>query len=171
MSMELLSAPYWEVFYAKEEVKRARYEHLEGIVKLLPWIARIDAFQHWVYTHPGHTVAERENYWVELYRRFGGIESWEGYQPALRNEWHRQLHLFTGPFYYIEYGIAQLGALGLWEASRKDAKAALQAYRRALALGGSKPLPELFATAGLPFDFGAKTVSRIAQTLRAELLP
>ncbi|MBI3460274.1 M3 family oligoendopeptidase [Candidatus Acetothermia bacterium] len=171
MSMELLSAPYWEVFYAKEEAKRARYEHLEGIVKLLPWIARIDAFQHWVYTHPGHAVAERENCWVELYRRFGGIESWDGYESALRNEWHRQLHLFTGPFYYIEYGIAQLGALGLWEQSRKDAKAALQAYRRALALGGSRPLSELFAAAELPFDFGEKTISRMAKTLRAELLP
>lgn len=171
MSMELFCNGYLDVFYAPEEAKRVRYEHLEEIVKLLPWIAQIDAFQHWVYTHPVHTVAEREGHWLELHRRFGGNESWEGYEPALRNRWHRQLHLFTSPFYYIEYGIAQLGALGLWEQSRKDAKAALQAYRRALALGGSRPLSELFAAAGLPFDFGEKTISGMAKTLRAELLP
>ncbi len=171
MSMELLSAPYLDIFFPPEGAHRAYIEHLESIVKILTWIARIDAFQHWVYTHPAHTVSEREDYWVELFKRFGGIESWEGYEAELRSEWHRQLHLFIVPFYYIEYGIAQLGALGLWEQSRKNPQIALQAYRRALALGGSKPLPELFAAAGLPFDFGEKTVSRLAKMLRAELLP
>jgi oligoendopeptidase F len=171
MSMELLSAPYWDIFYSQEEAVRARQEHLEGIVKLLAWIARIDAFQHWIYTHSGHTLAQREEFWVELFRRLGGIESWEGYEKTLRNEWHRQLHLFTSPFYYIEYGIAQLGALGIWEQARQDPRAALQAYRRALALGGSKPLPELFRAAGLEFDFGEKTVSRLAKMLKTELLP
>jgi oligoendopeptidase F len=171
MSMELFSAPYLDIFFSPTGARRAHVEHVENIVKLLTWIARIDAFQHWVYTHPNHTVAEREEYWIELFERFGGIESWEGYEAELRSEWHKQLHLFVAPFYYIEYGIAQLGALGMWEQSRKDPKAALGAYRRALALGGSKPLPELFAAAGLPFDFGEKTVSHLAKMLRSELLP
>jgi oligoendopeptidase F len=170
MSLELFSAPHLEVFYGPEDAGRARRDHLEGIVALFAWIATIDAFQHWIYTYPDHTRDAREEYWLALRRRFGGIESWQGYEEARRSEWHRQLHLFTAPFYYIEYGIAQLGALGLWEQSRKDARAAINAYRQALALGGSRPLPELFAAAGLPFDFGPKTVSRLAGVLRAELL-
>jgi oligoendopeptidase F len=170
MSMELFSKPYLAVFYIPDEARRSAREHLEGIVQLLPWIATIDAFQHWVYTHHGHTVAEREAFWLELRRRFGGIESWAGYEEAQRNFWQRQLHLYLHPFYYIEYGIAQLGALQLYLKAKRDSHGALAAYKHALALGGSRPLPELFSAAGLKFDFGEETIRQTAELLRSELL-
>jgi oligoendopeptidase F len=169
MGMELLSAPHLSVFYSPEEAERSRKRHLEGIVTLLSWIATIDAFQHWIYTHPGHTRKEREAKWLELHERFGGIESWEGYEEALRSDWQRQAHLYLHPFYYIEYGIAQLGALGIWLHSQRDYREAVQLYRRALALGGSRPLPKLFQAAGLPFDFGEEAVGRAATGLRYTL--
>ncbi|MCX7844444.1 MAG: M3 family oligoendopeptidase [Candidatus Bipolaricaulota bacterium] len=170
MGMELLASPFLDVFYPKEEDrKRSLEEHLYGIVRLVCWVATIDAFQHWLYTHPGHSRAERHKAWVELFRRFGGLEDWSGYEEVLEHEWHRQLHLFLAPFYYIEYGIAQLGALTLWQKSQEDRAQALEGYVRALALGGSKPLPVLFATAGLPFDFGPVPLARAAQALHRAL--
>lgn len=169
MGMELLSKPYLTVFYSPEHAERSAREHLEGIVNLLPWVATIDALQHWVYTHPKHTIAEREAYWLELRRRFGGIENWAGYEDAQKNFWQRQLHLYLHPFYYIEYGIAQLGALQLYALSKRNHREALAAYKRALVLGGSRPLPELFAEAGLKLDFGSKTVRRAAELVRSEL--
>lgn len=169
MSMELLGSPYLSAFYSSQEADRSRREHLEGVVWVLTWIATIDAFQHWVYTHPEHSREEREEQWLLLHRRFGGIESWEGYEDALRYAWHRQLHLFLHPFYYIEYGIAQLGALGIWLQAREDQAAAVRAYRRALTLGGSQTLPQLFKAAGLSFDFGSKAVGRAAEGLRQAL--
>lgn len=170
MSMELLSKPHWTVFYNTEDAQRSAQEHLRGIVTLLAWVATIDAFQHWVYTHPKHTVSEREAHWLELRRRFGGIESWAGYEDVQKNFWQRQLHLYLYPFYYIEYGIAQLGALQLYARAKKNPQEALLAYKRALALGGSRSLPELFAAAGLTFDFGETTVRQAAELLRSELL-
>ncbi len=166
MGMELLSSPYLEVFYSPQEAERSRREHLEGIVRILAWIATIDAFQHWIYTHPKHSRAEREQQWLKLHERFGGIESWEGYEEALRAAWHRQLHLFLHPFYYIEYGIAQLGALGIWLRAQQKRAEAVRAYRKALALGGTRPLPELFQAASLSFDFGSSAVGSAAAGLR-----
>ncbi len=170
MSMELLTHPHWDVFYSREDLERARRQHLEGIVTLLTWIATVDAFQHWIYTHPGHTSEERAKVWAELRRRFGGIVDWEGYEEVLGWEWHRQLHIFLYPFYYIEYGIAQLGALGIWEKAQRDRAGALEAYKRALSLGGSRPLPELFRAAGIEFDLGERSVSRAGALLRDVLL-
>ncbi len=169
MGMELLGGEHLEVFYRKEEALRSKREHLERIVRLLPWIATIDAFQHWIYTHPGHSRKERKEKWLELRRRFGGIEDWQGYEEALENQWQRQIHLFEYPFYYIEYGIAQLGALGIWRSAKTDRAGAVRAYREALALGGSRPLPKLFEAAGLKFDFSSGTVAGAARALRAEL--
>ncbi len=170
MGMDLLGGEHLSVFYAPEEAARSKREHLEGVVNLLPWIATIDAFQHWIYTHPGHSRKDREECWLELRRRFGGIESWEGLEPALRAAWQRQLHLYEVPFYYIEYGIAQLGALGVWHHYKKDPRGAVEAYKRALAVGGSRPLPELFKAAGLRFDFGPDSIAHVVESLRAELL-
>ncbi len=170
MSMELLTHPHWDVFYSREDLERARRQHLEGIVTLLTWIATVDAFQHWIYTHPGHTSEERAKVWAELRWRFGGIVDWEGYEEVLGWEWHRQLHIFLYPFYYIEYGIAQLGALGIWEKAQRDRAGALEAYKRALSLGGSRPLPELFRAAGIEFDLGERSVSRAGALLRDVLL-
>ncbi|WP_142524827.1 M3 family oligoendopeptidase [Methylacidimicrobium cyclopophantes] len=169
MAMELLAAPHLGEFYGEEELRRAQRNHLEGILRFLPWMALVDGFQHWLYTHPGHSREERANAWMELRRRFGGREDWSGYEEVLRSLWHRQLHIFEYPFYYIEYGIAQLGALGLWKRSRSDPRGALEAYRRALTLGGSKPLPELFAAAELPFSFGRQNLESLVTAVREAL--
>ena len=170
-AMEIIGGEHLEgTFYNNEDAARSRREHLASIVKLLAWIATIDAFQHWIYTHQGHSREDRQDEWVKLRKRFGGAESWDGYQEFLRSQWQRQLHLFEVPFYYIEYGIAFMGALGLWTRYRKDPRAAISAYQHALALGGSKPLPELFKTAELPFDFGPRTIEPYAKELRDVLV-
>ena len=169
MTMELLGNERLGPFYAAPEATRARRAHLENILTILAWIATIDAFQHWIYTHPGHSRAARSDAWVALIRRFGGDVDWTGYEAARAFLWHRQLHLFTNPFYYIEYGIAQLGALQVWANARKDEAGALLAYKRALALGGSRPLPELFASAGCVFEFSRKTVAPLVRLVCDEL--
>ena len=179
MSMELLTMPHWgpggagggPAFYTDPtDLARARRELIKHCVLRLPWIATIDAFQHWVYSNPTHTRAEREAQWLALDRRFGGVANWEGIEKYRPQVWQRQLHLFTHPFYYIEYGIAQLGALQLWLRSLESGEsAAVEAYLRALRLGGSRPLPELFAAAGLTFDFGPDVVRRVVDRVRVEL--
>ncbi|MBI3880192.1 MAG: M3 family oligoendopeptidase, partial [Verrucomicrobia bacterium] len=169
MSMELLGNEFIESFYAAPEAKRARRDHLEGIVEIFPWIATVDAFQHWIYSHPGHTRAERTAAWLALMDRFGGDVDWSGLESARANLWHRQLHIFLYPFYYVEYGIAQLGALQVWANSKRDRARALADYKRGLALGGSRPLPELFTAAGCRFDFSQKTVKPLVELVRGEL--
>ena len=169
MSMELLGGPHLTEFYSEPDAARARRTHLEGIITLLPWIATIDAFQHWIYTHPNHTRDERKAHWLSLMDRFGGIEDWSGFEDARAYLWHRQGHLYGSPFYYIEYGIAQLGALQLWLKSKKDTSAAVTNYRKALGLGGSRPLPDLFKAAKLKFDFGPKTVKPLVRAVDKEL--
>jgi len=170
MAMELLADPHLDVIYGPDDLRRSRREHLEGIIRLLPWVATIDAFQHWIYTHPGHTRGRRQQAWLETYDRFSGsVVDWTGLDDEKAWRWHQQLHIFEYPFYYIEYGIAQLGALGLWVQARQDGRAALAAYRRALALGGSRPLPGLFEAAGLRFDFSEKTIAPLIAAVEDEL--
>jgi oligoendopeptidase F len=169
MSMELLGNEFLEQFYPAPEANRARRTHLEGIMTIFPWIASVDAFQHWIYTHPGHTRSEREAAWVELMSRFGGEVDWRGYEAVRARLWHRQLHIFIHAFYYIEYGIAQLGALQVWANSRRDRANALQNYKNALKLGGSRPLPQLFAAAGCRFDFSRPTMAPLVRLVREEL--
>lgn len=169
MSMELLGNEFLEVFYAPAEANRARRTHLEGIVNGFPWIATVDAFQHWIYSHPGHTRAERTAAWLRIMDRFGGTTDWSGYEAARANLWHRQLHIFIHPFYYVEYGIAQLGALQVWANSKRDKAKALADYQQGLALGGARPLPELFAAAGCQLEFSRKTVKPLVELLKAEL--
>jgi oligoendopeptidase F len=169
MSMELMGAHAMDEFYPPAEKDRANRKLLEGIIRLLPWVAQIDAFQHWIYRHPGHTNAQRNDYWLQLDAELGGGIDWNGYENVHRTTWQRQRHLWGSPFYYIEYGIAQLGALQLWSIFRQDRKRAIAGYRRALALGGSRPLPELFAAAGVKFDFGPATVGPLMQQVAEEL--
>jgi oligoendopeptidase F len=169
MSMELLGNEFIEEFYAPGDAARARRTHLEGIVGVLPWIATVDAFQHWLYAHPGHTIAERDDAWVAIHARFNGDVDWSGLENVRAKLWHRQLHIFIHPFYYIEYGIAQLGALQVWLNSKRDRSKAVADYKRALALGNSRPLPELFAAAGCKFEFSEATVRPLTQMMRAEL--
>ncbi len=161
MSMELIGLDHYGVFYP-DDAGRARATRglLEGIISILPWIATIDSFQHWLYTHPGHTMQQRTDTWLGILDRFKRSHvDWSGLEDARASMWHKQLHLFHVPFYYIEYGIAQLGALQLWLAYREDPVKALSAYREALRLGGKRPLPELFEAAGLRFDFTEATLA------------
>ena len=167
MAMELLGNEFIEEFYPAAEAKRARRDHLEGVMEVFPWIATVDAFQHWIYSHPGHSRDERRAAWIKLMDRFGGDVDWSGHEKVRENLWHRQLHIFLYPFYYVEYGIAQLGALQLWANSRKSRADALGQYHRSLALGGSRPLPELFAAAGCKFDFSYQTVKPLVELRRA----
>lgn len=169
MSMELLGNEFLNEFYTGDEIRRARIEHLESIISVLGWIATVDAFQHWLYTHPGHDRTARGAAWNELMDRFGGSVDWTGYEAARTHLWHRQLHIFLYPFYYIEYGIAQLGALQVWANSKRDRRQALHDYQAALALGGSRPLPELFAAAGCRFQFDASIIKPLVELLRGEL--
>jgi oligoendopeptidase F len=157
MTMELLGARFLDVFYQEEDRNRSYRNLLEEIIILFPWIAIIDAFQHWIYTHEGHGRDKREKVWLDLQARFGGGEDWTGHEDSLSALWQKQPHLFTHPFYYIEYGIAQLGALQFWREARHDLRQTLTAYRSALSLGGSKPLPELFRAGGIRFDFSPQT--------------
>jgi oligoendopeptidase F len=169
MSMELLGAEHFDVFYSAADADRARRRLLEGIIRFLPWMAVIDSFQHWLYTHPGHSGAQRTTHWLSLLDRFMPGVDWSGRTDARESLWQRQLHLFHAPFYYIEYGIAQLGALQLWMKSHQDPRRALANYRSALALGGTRPLPELFAAAGINFDFSQKTLGPLMNAISEEL--
>lgn len=169
MSMELMFYPYLGEFYNEEDCGRAKRGHLESLSAMLPWIATVDAFQHWMYLNPEHSHDERADCWNGLVSRFGGAVSWEGLEQYRSVGWQRQLHIFEVPFYYIEYGIAQLGALQMWLKSKKSEAEAIESYSRALKLGGSRPLPELFEAADLRFDFGPETVSELMDAVKEEL--
>ncbi|MEN8128465.1 MAG: M3 family oligoendopeptidase [Planctomycetota bacterium] len=169
MSMELLTAPHLSVCY--DEVQQARWwrGHLETIIRILISVAVNDAFQHWLYENPTHTVDHRAEKWLEINDRFGcDVVDWSGLRTERAAIWQRTPHFYQTPFYYIEYGIAQLGALGIWLQSKQDMDKAIANYKKALALGGSQPLPDLFAAAELEFDFSEKTVRPLSEMLLAE---
>jgi oligoendopeptidase F len=169
MAMELLAGEHINTFYNDEDTKRSVREHLEDILEVLVWVANIDAFQHWIYENPKHTAEDRKQVWTDLHKRFGGdIVNWNGLENIREYVWHRQLHIFEVPFYYIEYGIAQLGALQLWRQAKTDPKKALANYRNGLKLGGSRPLPELYHAAGIEFDFSEKTIAPLVKAVKAE---
>ncbi len=172
MSMELMSLDHLDVFYDDEaKLVRAKRRLLEGIVRVFPWIATIDSFQHWLYTQPSPPdAAARTEHWQSLMDRFSSSAvDWRGLGTARESLWQRQLHLFHHPFYYVEYGIAQLGALQLWARYRREPAAALRDYRAALSLGGTRPLPALFEAAGLRFDFTRATLEPAIEQLAEEL--
>jgi oligoendopeptidase F len=169
MAMELFGGEHLDVFYNPADTARAARKKLEGIVRFFPWMATIDQFQHWVYVHHGHSRQERDTRWLKLMDRFSPGVDWTGHEDARRTLWQRQLHLFHAPFYYVEYGIAQLGALQLWMKAKEDPKRALANYRAALSLGGTRPLPELFAAAGITFDFSEKTIRPLIGAIEEEL--
>lgn len=160
MSMELLCLDLYDEFYADEQEKaRAQKNQLVRCISVLPWIATVDAFQLWVYEHPHHTRTEREEEWNSLYRRFhGNVIDWSGYEDKLQIQWMKQPHIFEYPFYYIEYGMAQLGALSVWKNFREDPESGLTNYLNALALGYTKTIPEVYQAAGIQFDFSPEYV-------------
>lgn len=171
MTMELFSMDHWGVFFSDSgELQRAKEQQLERVITIFPWIAAIDKFQHWIYTHPGHTHTEREEQWMHIIEEFTSpLVDFTGLEKYRRVLWQRQLHLFEVPFYYIEYGIAQLGAIGLWQQYKKNPTAALENYLQALSLGGTRTLPQLFEAAGLSFDFSGSRISQLMQFVKAEL--
>ncbi len=170
MAMELLAAPHLDVFYdSQADAARSYREMLERTIMVFPWVATIDAFQHWIYTHPGHSRADREEAWIAVFRRFAPEIDYGGREEVEASLWHRQLHLFLVPFYYVEYAIAELGALQVWRGAARDGAAAVRRYRDALALGGSRPLPELFAAAGAEFDFTEKTLAPLMSAIAEEM--
>jgi oligoendopeptidase F len=158
MSTELLGLEHLRVVYSADDAQRVYKKHLEGVLRTLTWIVSIDAFQHWVYGNPSHRPEERRVAWLDIRRRFQGDVDWSGLEDAFAMQWIGQTHLFNHAFYYIEYGIAQLSALQVWQHYRRDRAATLAAWRRGLALGGSRPLPELFAAMNVRFDLGASTL-------------
>lgn len=170
MSMELIGSYFLNHFYNTNDSKRARTELLEEIIHILPWIATIDAFQHWIYTNPKHSIEQRNQVWLSLRKRFGGYSvDWEGLEVEHSNLWHRQLHLFEYPFYYIEYGIAQLGAMQLWLQYKKNPKEAIKNYKQGLSLGATESLPKLFEATGLVFDFSEKMIRPLMKEIEKEL--
>ena len=174
MAMELLTAPFLAHtdggYYSSPDAHRARLEHLEGILQALPHIAAVDAFQHWLYTSgDGHDRDARDAAWLSLRQRFEQGVDWSGLEAERIARWYRQLHIFLYPFYYIEYGIAQVGALQVWRNSLGDHAGALAAYRRALALGATAPLPTLFEAAGAALAFDAETMGGLVALIEEQI--
>ena len=170
MSMELLSMKHWNVFYSDEnELRRAKKEQLEKALEGLPWIAAIDKFQHWIYTTK-HTSEERKQKWIEIDGELGNqVINWEGQENYHAIMWQRQLHLYEVPFYYIEYGMAQLGAIAIWREFILKGEEALDNYIEALKLGYTKSISKIYETAGIKFDFSASYVKELAEFIKTEL--
>ncbi len=171
MSMELISMDNWNVYFDNDEdLKRAKRDQLFDVLKTLPWVAVVDQFQHWIYTNPSHTDAERTEAWKQIYEPFGaGFVDWSGDHEAEDNLWQKQLHIFEVPFYYIEYGMAQLGAIAVWKNYKEHPEKGLQQYLDALKLGYTKTIKEIYETAGIKFDFSAGYVKELAEFVRMEM--
>jgi oligoendopeptidase F len=171
MSMELISMEHWDVYYADgDDLKRAKQEQLEQTLKSLLWIGAVDKFQHWIYENPKHTIDERMNTWQEIITEFSsGVVDWTGLEDLRKRGWQNQLHIYEVPFYYIEYGMAQLGAIAVWRNYKADPEKALDAYEAALRLGYTKSIPEIYKTAGVEFNFSQSYVKELAQFVKSEL--
>ncbi|MBK8022915.1 MAG: M3 family oligoendopeptidase [Chloroflexi bacterium] len=164
MAMELLTFPYWSReeggYYSTADANRARVEHLEKVIHFWPYMSVVDGFQHWAYTHPEAAAdpIECDLAWTRLWDRFEPYVDYTGLEADKADGWHRKLHIYLYPFYYVDYGMAQLGALQVWMRMRSDHAGALAAYKRALALGGTATLPELYSAAGARFEFTTETL-------------
>ncbi len=170
MSMELLSMDYWDEYYQNPaDLKKARRDQLEGTLSFLPWCMTVDAFQHWVYLNPEHTPQEREEAYIELNKRFAAGVNWSGLEDYRKLGWMPQLHIFEVPFYYIEYGMAQLGALSVYMNYRHNPQEALRQYQNFLELGYQKPVREVYECAGIPFDFSEERIGKLVDFVRQEL--
>ncbi len=171
MSMELFSMDEWETFFDNPaDLQRAKEHQLERVITIFPWIAIIDKYQHWIYENPGHTNEQRTTTWNEILKEFQDeVIDYSGLENYRSNAWQRQLHLFEVPFYYIEYGIAQLGAIGMWMQYKANKQLAMDNYCNALALGGTKTLPQLFETAGLKFDFSPAKIKVLMEFVKGEM--
>ncbi len=171
MSMELIAMDHWDIFFDNsEDLIRAKKDQLKDVLKTLPWVAVVDQFQHWIYTNPNHTSEERSEAWRKIFEPFGNnFADWSEHQQALENLWQKQLHIFEVPFYYIEYGIAQLGAIAVWKNYKEDPEKGLSNYLDALKLGYTKTIREIYETAGIEFNFSAAYVRELADFVKKEL--
>lgn len=165
MGMEAMCMEHLASEYPPQQVRAARLRSLEGIASTFPWVAIVDGFQQRIYTEPCLGADARQRAWVELRQRFASGVDWSGLEAERAREWHRQLHIFEVPFYYVEYALAQIGALQLWRRYRHDPAAAVEGYLAGLRLGGSRPLPELYAAAGLRFDPRGETLGELMKEL------
>ncbi len=170
MSMELISMDTWDIFFPNEEdLKRARREQLEDIIETLPWVATIDQFQHWLYENPNHLSSERIQQWNKVFNRFSDtVTDWSGLEENRDYLWQRQLHLYEVPFYYIEYGMAQLGAIALWRNYKRDKQKGLQGYMNALKLGNLTTIPEIYKAADIKFDFSRAYIKELMDFVKEE---
>ncbi len=171
MSMELISMDHWDVFFDNSEnLNRAKREHLESLIETLPWVALIDKFQHWIYENPEHSEAERRESWRKFFSEFSDpVTDWSGLEDQMNYLWQKQLHLYEVPFYYIEYGMAQLGAIAVWRNYKLNPKAGLESYLKALSLGQLHSIPEIYQAAGIKFDFSESYIGELMDFLKAEL--
>ncbi len=171
MSMELISMDHWNIFFSNEEdLRRAKLEHLEDLIQTLPWVATIDKFQHWIYEHPDHTEEERKQNWNRIFNEFAdSTTDWSGLQENKDYMWQKQLHLYEVPFYYIEYGMAQLGAIAVWRNYRENPKQGLQGYMNALKLGYMKTIPEIYEAANIRFDFSQGYIAELMKFVKEEI--
>lgn len=170
MSMELLTMDYWDEFYTNaDDLKKAKRDQLEGTLSFLPWAMIVDAFQHWIYTNPEHSPEQRYDAYVDLHKRFSTIQDWSGIEELRKHTWMMQLHIFEVPFYYIEYGMAQLGALSIYKNYRENKAKAIADYQNFLNLGYSKPVKELYNTAGIDFDFSEGRIRELVDFVSVEL--
>ena len=171
MSMELISMDHWDVFFTnEEELKRAKLEHLEQIIETLPWVATIDNFQHWIYENPDHSVDQRKEAWNRIFDKFSdSITDWRDLELNRDYLWQRQLHLYEVPFYYIEYGMAQLGAIAVWRNYKQDKQKGLTGYMNALKLGYTATIPEIYAAADIDFNFSREYIGELINFVNSEL--
>ncbi len=171
MAMELISMEHWDAYFEnKEELKRAKSQHLTDILTTLPWIMTVDKFQHWIYENPTHTVAERESQWLNIYEAFSDkIVDWTGIEAVKANAWHKQLHIFEVPFYYIEYGMAQLGAISVWRNYKENPAKGFAGYINALQLGYTKTIGEIYQAANIKFDFSENYIADLMQFVREQM--
>jgi oligoendopeptidase F len=171
MGMELLSMDHWDLFFSNpQDLKRAKLQQLERVITIFPWIATVDKFQHWIYTNEGHSDAERTKGWLQILDDFSaGMVDWTGLETFRSSSWQRQLHLYEVPFYYIEYGIAQLGAISLWKLYRENKDKALEGYMQALSLGNTRPLKSLYEAASLSFDLSPEHIRELGAFVQQEI--
>ncbi len=170
MSMELMSMKHWDEFYSKEDLKRAKKEHLEDSIMALPWIAMVDKFQHWIYENPEHTAEERDLEWVAINKSLGNsVVNWDDSGEVRKNTWQKQLHIFELPFYYIEYGMAQLGAIAVWKNFKENPEKTIAQYKEALSVGYTLSVPEIYEKAGIKFDFSQGYIKELMTFMMNEL--
>jgi len=171
MTMELITMDHWHYFFEDaQELKRAKRKHLTGLLNTLPSVAKVDKFQHFLYENPIHTSEERNAYWIKLEQEFGSkIIDWSDLEKYRENQWQRYLHIFEVPFYYIEYGIAQLGAIAIWKNFKKDKRTTLNQFKNALKMGYTSPIPDTYKTAGIKFNFSESYIGELMDFVKEEL--